>query len=223
MVTIVGLPDISDWEMIEFEPIVPKRLNRSIGRRTEGVIYGTPYWTATYRPVFLLPRDIGKMDSFKMKVGDGAVFKAHDTFRPRPMAHDGDSRAPLSGTRAVGGSFDGTATLQEITDSRTVVISGLPASFQFTDGDYINFVESEEVVSLHRIVSDVQANGSGVATLPIKYGLDTEHFTTAATVNLEKPYCLMQIDAGTWEGKKSLSDRRPTFSATEVFFYQPAE
>jgi hypothetical protein len=137
-------------------------------------------------------------------------------FRQRPIAHDDGS--PLSGTRAGGGAFDGTATLQSITDSRTVVVSGLPASFQFRAGDYVEFAGSASVVSLHRIQEDAQADALGVVTLSIKYSLDLQHFTTASVVNFEKASCLMQIDPGSYSGPKSWADRKPSFSATEVFF-----
>jgi hypothetical protein len=95
--------------------------------------------------------------------GDGETFLAYDVSRPRPIAHD--TGEPLFLPRAGGGVFNGEATLQEIVDSRTVVVSGLPANFQLSAGDYLEVRQSILVRSLHRIMADVTANGSGVVTL----------------------------------------------------------
>lgn len=212
----IALPDIDGWESVDFDPVAPRNAERMEGRRTEMQIFGTPYWQATYRPGRLAFRDFGKMDAFMMLAGDGGdYFLAHDPFRPRPMAHD--LGVPLAGTKAGGGAFNGTAVLTAITNSRAVTVSGLPANLQLRRGDYVEFRMSALKRSLHRIVADAQANGSGLVALSIRFGLDTQHFTTAAVVNFEKPACVMQIDPGSYKGTKSLRDRRPSFSATEVF------
>ncbi len=74
------------------------------------------------------------------------------------------------------------------------------------------------VRSLHRIVENATANASGVVTLSIMFGLDTQHFTTSATVHLEKPSCVMSIDPGSVAAPKSWAGREASFSATEMFF-----
>lgn len=221
MPTPIDLPDIDGWEEVEFDPVVPRASEAMEGRRTEMQRFGTPYWRAKYRPGRLSLAEYGRMDAFMMMAGDGGeTFRAHDPFRPRPIAHD--NRQPLSGTRAAGGAFDGTATLQSITNSRTVVVAGFPAGFQLSRGDYVEFRMSATLVSLHRIVADITASGEGIATVSIRHWLDLQHFTTAAVVNFEKPACLMQIDPGSYDGKKSNRSRRPSFAATEVFFYEAA-
>ncbi|TPJ83840.1 hypothetical protein FJ422_16335 [Mesorhizobium sp. B2-6-3] len=216
MVTIIDLPDIVGWEKCRFDPVVIRSSDRMEGRRTEGVRLPTGYWTASYTPGFLFPRDMGKMDAFMMCAGDdGEFFRGYDVFRPRPILMD--TGAPLSGVRAGGGAFDGTATLHAITDSRTIVVYGLPAGFQFSEGDYVELRQDSQTSSLHRIRLPATANGAGQVTLSIKYGLDTQNFTTAAVVRFEKPSCLMQIDPGSYDGTKSAKDRRPSFTAEEKF------
>jgi hypothetical protein len=216
MAAPIELPDIVGWEEVEFDPVAVKDTERMEGRRTETVRHGATWWKARYRTGFLDFRDFGRMDAFMMKVdGDGDLFRAYDVFRPRPMAHDNGQ--PLSGTKAGGGAFNGTATLSAITNSRTVTVSGLPAGFELRDGDYVEFRMSATKLSLHRVGADAVANGSGVVTLSIRYGLDTQNFTTAAIVNFEKPSCLMELDAGSYDGKKARRTRRPSFAATEMF------
>lgn len=215
MATIIDLPDIVGWEECKFDPIVPRSVDRMEGRKTEGVRLGQAYWTATFTPGRLGFIDFGKMDAFMMTCGDGGeVFRAYDAFRPRPIRHN--SGQPLSGNRAAGGAFDGTATLTTIVDPVTITVSGLPAGFMLSKGDYVELRKGAQS-SLHRIVQAVNANGAGVVTLTIRYALDTQNFDLTSQVRFEKPSCLMQIVPSSYDGKKSKASRRPTFSAEEVF------
>lgn len=217
--TIINMPDIVGWTDVSFDPVVPRDTDRMEGRRTEGQIFGTAWWRASYSAPWLPERDMGLMDAFMMQAGDsGEVFRAYDLFRPRPIAwSEANGNRPLAGTRAGGGTFDGTATIAARTGS-TLSVTSLPASFQFRAGDYVEVVTSASVISLHRITADVQATSGGAATLPIRYGLDLQNFTLPLSANFEKPSCLMQIDPGSFRGSKAWSARNPSFSAQEVFF-----
>ncbi len=216
MTEILALPDIAGWQTLEFDPVRPRWIDRMQGRKTESTIAFQPWWRATYRAPFVDRRDYGRLDAFMMRAGDmGEVFRGHDPERPRPMAHD--AGVPLSGVRAGGGAFDGTATLAAIASATGVMITGLPALFELREGDYVEFRMAPLLVSLHRIVADATADAEGAVTLAIRYGLDLEHFTTAALVNFEKPSCLMQIEAGTWQGNKGHFQRNPSFDAAEAF------
>lgn len=215
MVTIVNLPNIVGWEECSFDPVVPRSVDRMEGRRTEGVRLGQPYWRASFTPGRLKFFDYGKMDAFMMTAGDGGeVFRAYDVFRPRPMRHD--TGQPLSGNRAGGGAFDGTATLAAIINSLTISVSGLPAAFWLSDGDYVE-LRKGNASSLHRIRGDAIATAGGTVTLSIRYALDLQNFDVSSQVRFEKPSCLMQIDPGSYDAKKSKSSRRPSFTAEEVF------
>ena len=215
MVTVIDLPPV-EWLSVTFDPIQPRSTSRMEGRRTEAQAFGTPYWTATYEPAWMYERDYGLMDAFMMRAGDGQeCFRGYDPFRARPIAWGNDR--PLTGTRAAGGAFDGTATITART-ANSLTISGLPALFQFHAGDYAEVRKSASLISLHRIMADVAANSSGIVTLSIRHNLDLQTFTLPLTANFERPACLMQIDAGSYQGQKSWSSRSPAFSATEVFF-----
>lgn len=213
------MPDIAGWTSVEFDPVRPRDTDRMEGRRTEAQVFGTPWWSATWSAPFLSDIDMGKMDAFMMMAGDsGEVFRAYDPFRPRPIEWLKEhGQAPLSGTRAGGGSFDGTATITARTTT-TLTMSGLPANFQLRAGDYVEVVKSETLVSLHRIMTDAQASSGGVVAVAIRYALDLQNFTLPLTANFEKPSCLMQIDPGSYRGPKAWSARNPSFSAQEVFF-----
>ena len=219
--TIINFPEVAGWTSVQFDPIVPRDVDRMEGRRTEAQTFGTPWWKASYGAPWLSERDFGIMDAFMMQAGDGGeVFRAYDVFRMRPIAWtEARGNVPLSGIRAGGaGAFDGTATLSSITNRRQILVTGLPAEFQFRAGDYVEVVKSASLISLHRIMEDVKAGLAGTVSLKIKYGLDTTIFAGAAKVNFEKPSCLMQIDPGSYSGPKAWSSRNPSFSAQEVFF-----
>ncbi len=126
------------------------------------------------------------------------------------------SRSPAR--RQGGGAFNGDAVLQSITSSAAIVVAGLPAGFKLSPGDYVELRMSQLVRSLHRIVENATANASGVVSLSIMFGLDTQHFTTAASVHFEKPSCVMTIDPGSVAAPKSWAGREASFSATEMFF-----
>lgn len=215
MVTPVNLPNIL-WASSQFDPVDPSDTTMMEGRRSELASSLTPYWKASFQSVWLEPKDYGAFDAFVMRASSrGAPFLAHDVFRPRPIAMDTGN--PLSGTKSGGGAFTGQAVLQTITNSRQVVISGLPAAFKLTQGDYVEFRMTLLRRSLHRIMTDVTANNFGVATVDIMFGLDTQNFTTASTVHFEQPSTVMAIDPGSVNAPKSWGSREASFSATEIF------
>ncbi|MDX0622438.1 hypothetical protein [Sinorhizobium medicae] len=212
----IPLPDLP-WKECSFDPISPSDVSMMEGRRTELAGFGTPYWVASFRTNFLTPTQYGIIDAFTMKVSSrGTQCLAHDVFRPRPIAYD--NGRPLSGVKASGGAFNGDADVSSITDSRHIVVSGLPAGFTLIKGDYVEVRQSERVRSLHRIVEDAVASAAGVVTLSILFDLDLQHFTAAATAHFEKPSTLMAIDPGSLSAPKSWGNREAFFSATEVFF-----
>ncbi|MBZ3690981.1 hypothetical protein [Phyllobacterium calauticae] len=216
MATLISLPPVPLIEC-DFKPVRPRDTNRMEGRKTESQTFGTPYWTMSAKFAALSDTDLGLMRAFMMQAGDdGEVFAAYDAMRPRPVLMD--MGKPLSGTKAGGGAFNGDAVLQTIINALLIAVSGLPAGFQLSPGDYVEIRKSPTVRSLHLITAAATANPSGNCTFPIKYALDLQTFTLPCTVHFEKPSCTMQIDPGSWQGPKSWASREPSFSATEVFF-----
>lgn len=205
------------WRDCQFDAINPTDVSMMEGRLSEEQAAGTPFWKPQYTTNWMTPAFYGLFDAFVMKSSSrGASFIGYDLFRPRPIAHNNGK--PLSGTKAGGGAFNGDAVLQSITSSAAIVVAGLPAGFKLSPGDYVELRMSQLVRSLHRIVENATANASGVVSLSIMFGLDTQHFTTAASVHFEKPSCVMTIDPGSVAAPKSWAGREASFSATEMFF-----
>ncbi|NMG39881.1 hypothetical protein GRZ55_11565 [Chelativorans sp. ZYF759] len=216
-IEILDLPCVG-LETLRFDPIVPKSVNRMIGRRTEGRRYGTPYWVAEYLSPSQKLGSFGEVDAFLARLESGAVFRACDTSRQRPIAYAG---APLSGTRAGGGAFDGRGHLSAIANPHTITVQQLPAAFQLRPGDAVELRMSALVTSLHRITAEAQANGSGTVTLAVHPAIDTQNITAGGTLRarFERPSCIMQL-AG-FEAPRRRGGRSQSFSAQEVFFYEP--
>ncbi|RVJ72237.1 hypothetical protein [Sinorhizobium medicae] len=212
----IPLP-VLPWKDCQFDPINPTDVSMMEGRRSEEQAAGTPFWKAHYTTNWMTPAFYGLFDAFVMKSSSrGAPFLGYDLFRPRPIAHNNGK--PLSGTKAGGGAFNGDAVLQSITNTRAIVVTGLPAGFKLSPGDYVELRMSALVRSLHRIVESATANASGVVSLSIMFGLDIQHITTAATIHFEKPSCVMTMDPGSVSAPKSWAGREASFSATEMFF-----
>lgn len=204
-IPIYDLPALG-FNQVSFDLVVPRSVNRLGGRLTESVMFGTPYWVASYQIVPLDYQQAGQADAWVRRLlARGGVFKAYDASRPRPIEF---SASPISWT----------PTLFSIPNGNTPIVTGLPANAQLRAGDYVAFKMSDLVVSLHSIAEDAQANGSGAVTLSIDPALDTDIFTTAAVPIFEKPYCLMQITE--WSATKPVFGTAPSFSAAEVFFYE---
>jgi hypothetical protein len=157
------------------------------------------------------------MEIFFIKASKGgATFICHDYYRPRPLYYRG---APLSGLKASGGAFNGAAVLQSVTNSRQIVVSGLPANFVLYARDNIEIRKSANVKarSLHVIMQNATANASGVVTLSIEHPLNPEFTAANSIVQFEKPACVMMLDPG-FSLPRSWAGRTASFSGTEVFF-----
>lgn len=204
----IFLPSGIGFENLEFSATEPRDIARMEGRRVESVAFGTPFWTANFSTVFLEEEDVATMDAWLIQTASAGVsFLAHDIFRPRPIKEN--TGVPL-GSGA-------TANLATITNSRQVAVNALPAGFQLTAGDYMTFRMSNRIRSLHMITASATANGSGSVVLKFKNDLDTQHFTTSAVVDFEKPSCVMQV-IGNPRVPKGWGARRVSFQAQEVFF-----
>lgn len=187
---------------------------RMEGRHLESVQSGFPYWKASFASQRLALSQLGRASTWLENAKRaGGLFLAHEIVRPRPYMEN--LGIPLSGFKALGGAFDGTATLSLINNSRQVVVEGLPAGFQLVESDYIEFRMSNSVRSLHTISADATANASGLVVVNLTYGLDVQHFNISAVVEFEKPSCVMRV-VGQPYLPKADGERRLAFEAEEA-------
>lgn len=187
------LPDAIKVRNGSFRFIDTANISRTLGRAVDAEVVPYPYWTADYDLVPLEDEDFGRYESFLIKHRVGRNhFLAYKTYRPRPLRMD--AGVPLTGVKAIGGAFDGTAAMDAVIDSLNVTISGLPANFELIEGDMVDFQENADIRTLHMIGADATADANGVVSIVLDNPIYNNIITTAATVNFEKASCLMQIN-----------------------------
>ena len=192
----------------DFTQIQPRNVARMEGRRTETEDAHHPYWRASYNLRPYPNTESGSIEAFLSYRG---TFLAHKPTRKRPVTY---GNTALSGTKAVGGAFNGDAGINSLSDRSAPIIDGLPASFVLKAGDMVEFRASATVRSLHMIAADATANGSGVVTLslrtPVPSGFDTDD-----TAHFELPSCVMQITSRSMP--LTVVNSTYSFDAVEVF------
>lgn len=186
---------------------------RMEGRRTESAIFGQSYWKMSAETPFLTAeqRDDARA-FFEEAMLPGNYFLGHNFFNERPRAY---GQTPLSGTKAVGGAFDGTGDVDNLTSSTEIDISGLPEDFEINKGCFVEVRMSTFVRSLHRVRTAVIAGTDGSATIELVNPLDTQTFTDAATVNFEKAACVMRLTG--FKLPEGWFSRSVSFEAEEAF------
>ncbi len=169
-----------------------------------------PYWQARIETANIQRRT----ERFKKwrQFTDGArgsmkVLLLWDADLPIPQAYN-----TLTGmTKAGGGAFIGTGDVDSVTNAYARQISGLPANFVFTAGDYISFMKSGRY-SLHRLVEDVTANGSGVVTVTVEPYISNV-FDAAATFNVYRACGEFLMDSKSLNTPRDLEGGTFSFTA----------
>ncbi|MBL6853709.1 MAG: hypothetical protein ISS15_05330 [Alphaproteobacteria bacterium] len=155
---------VCDFDIDETQESAPTRGGQPIVRDV-----APPLWLANFKSARLSPADFKTVDAW-LKSLDGSLntFYAYDLARSYPIAYPNGFTGL---TRAIGGAaFDGTATLASVaSDNVTPQISGLPASFVMTEGDYLAFdYNSGASRALHQVMAAATGNGSGVINVEVR-------------------------------------------------------
>lgn len=163
---------------------------------------GGALWQMSLESRPLNETNYGIAHAFYLSLKGGAKsFKAYDLRRYYPVKY---GVGVLGLTRALGGAFDGTVTL-EAAGGGTVSLSRLPAGYTMTAGDYISFpwLGSQRLV---KATETAGANGSGVLNnISIEpWQLSGGAISVAAT--LVKAWTLMRPVPGSWSGERANMD-----------------
>ena len=90
-----------------------------------------------------------------------------------------------------------TPTLSVVgANRRDITISGLPANYVLSDGDYLSFIYNTSRFALHQIVQGATASGAGLATVEVTPHI-RENFSLTA-VTLIRPYCKAVVLPGSY-------------------------
>jgi hypothetical protein len=200
-------------QTVEMVPDYVQAINQSRGRVTQVLERADPRWrfSATYAP---MERAAFQALQAWLLTTEGSLVQVlvHDAMQPYPLLYP---RAVLEAlTRASGGAFDGTATVNALGPT-TVQLGSLPAGFKLSAGDYVGLAEGGKY-GLVKVVEDKTASGIGNVTLDVRPRFQTKFFTTAAQAHLVRPACLMTLDPGSVSAARTAGRRSPiSFSGVQ--------
>lgn len=140
------------------------------------------------------------------------TFFGWDCFRAYPAAY---GAAVIGMPRAGGGTFDGTCTITA-NGTTTVSLSGLPASFHFTDGDMIELPRASGRISLHQVTEAMTGALGGTATVSIEPGALADTSIGSTAVRIVKARCIMVPRPGTLDIPAGLGKRAASFEAVQT-------
>ena len=126
-----------------------------------------------------------------------------------------------NGTWPTGNAFDGvSASVMSLPSSIALSLDGLPAAYQASVGDYLQFwtVDSpEQMAGLHQVVEPATANGSGETPVfevrpPLRQGVEV-----GSRVAVKRPAAIMMLVPGSLSTPAALDGRGTiSFEAIEV-------
>lgn len=173
---------------------------------------GDPLWSATFRTHVVEAEDRQMWQAWALSLRRGRKFLAFDPEKEFPAAY---GSAVLGLTRAIGGAFDGSATLGAVT-ATTVQLLGLPALYQAKAGDMLSFPWNG-VRALHQLVEDTAASSSGIMTLSVEPPVRLNPApAVSATVDLVRPACVMLLKPGTFSAPASYDPQPVSFEAVQA-------
>jgi hypothetical protein len=203
------------WGACDFNLMRQQVANTTYGGQFTGMELADAFWTCKYSTILL---GIDGKDRAVWQAWERSLKGVFNAF----YGYDPEKRYPffygasvLNLTRYGGGAFDGTATVVSTTAS-TISVSALPASYQFSVGDYISIPMTVGQRSLYQILEAVTASGTGTATVSVEPSVRSGAATTALGVQLVSPTCVMIIKPGTFSAQaQAASAQAVTFEAVQ--------
>lgn len=186
--------------------------NRLRSGATFGTTIGSSYWAIAITTWPLYKQEQGKWLAFlDVLRGNVKPMLVYNPGREYPAAYKNFDGLVRAGTST---PFTGRCDLSSIS-ATAVGLNQLPANFILSRGDLLGLVQNNRY-SLHRIVEDRVANGSGTTTVfQVEPPIPTAFFTTAAAVDLYRPKVEAILDDGSISGDEETAEPKPlSFSAT---------
>lgn len=151
---------------------------------------GERLWTGRIDLGKMVRSEVGRPETLIQVVKQGRTFEVYDRRRPNPLL---DPNGTILGAASV-------TILALGADPREVSLSGLPAGYTLSSGDYMSFAYTSLSVTrqaLHRVVdTTVVANGLGQTPLFEVVPAIRPGATATTAVTLIKPFCRAVMVAG---------------------------
>ena len=180
------LADFPGWTT-QFELAWRQEQSRAAGGRTYVKDLGGPLWTLTAQSRPFSPNELDYWRARLNAMENGlATFWGYSMSRCYPIKYP-------NGLWPTGSAFDGEAELASIgSNNKSVSVSGLPAGFVLSVGDYIQIGDAD----LHHVVEPATASGAGVTPEFEVRPHIWPGVAAGATVKVKRPACLMAIVPG---------------------------
>ena len=184
-----------------------------VGQSVQAMELYPPVWIANFTTEPLTSHQRAAVQTWWATLKGGVnTFYAHDCFRVYPAAY---GKNVIGMPRAAGGTFDGTVTITARTTT-TVTLTGLPASYQFTDGDMLELPRAGGKISLHQITEPNIGSGAGVATVSVDPFTLTDTTVPSSAARLVKARCIMVPKPGTLQIPAGLGRLAASFEAVQT-------
>lgn len=174
----------------------------------------TPLWRATFATTCRNEAEWGVWTAWTSSLkGAAKRFYGRDLSRKYPLYY----RTGFDGLLSAGGSaFIGVCGPYSLNSTRDeITLTNLPPSLRLTYGDYVGLVWGAGAKhSLHRILTDANANLSGVGAWNIEPSVSLV-VPADATPQLSAPVCLMRIVPGTLDLPREWKNRPVRFEAIQ--------
>lgn len=173
--------------------------SRHASGRTRVKDFGTPIWKATWQSRSLSRPEL---DRWRARIEQAMIsqmtFKAWQSSRCRPMAHQGASTLPEGLLHTIG------------SDNKTIRVEDL-VGINLSVGDMLQIGSA----NLHRVLEPASSDPTGLFTITPHLWPGT---ATGQTVKIAKPFCLMTVDPGSLSASANPGTGRGaiSFSATEA-------
>jgi hypothetical protein len=146
---------------------------------------GSPLWTLRGMTKPLSPNNL---DAWRAKLN--ALENGLQTFYAYPMSRCFPIAYP-NGSWPTGAAFNGICTLASINANRkAITLSGLPAGFKLSVGDYLSIVGD-----LHQVMEAATAASGTTTEFEIRPHI-WPGVVTPRSVSVAQPYCIMAIVPG---------------------------
>lgn len=174
----------------------------------------TPLWRASFSTICRNEAEWGVWTAWTASLkGAGKRFYGHDLARLYPLYYRRGFGDMLNAGGTEFGGVCGPYSLNAARDE--ITLTNLPPSLRLTYGDYVGLVwGSGAKHSLHRIVTDSNADLSGVGTWNIEPSVSIV-VPSGATPQLRTPVCLMRIVPGTLDLPRDWKNRPVRFEALQ--------
>jgi hypothetical protein len=187
----------------DFDLLWRQEQSRTAGGRTVVKDFGSPLWRASVQSRSLKPNELDHWRARLTTLENGLkTFRSFPKVRWFPIAYP-------NGSWPTGDAFAGVGSIATIAANRKAVsVSGFPAGYRFSIGDYLQIGEKD----LHQVVEAAVVDENGVSPqFEIRPHL-WPGVAAPVAVTVKQPACLMTVVPGSVSSSADLGTGRGAIS-----------